>query len=1070
MNHHRKRRPQQRVPQPEQERMQQVLQRLKCALQLGLKPSFSEKVAGKRWCNTDAEVQLQALRAIAAFVSILTSHRGRHASLQVPLEECVATLQSLLGAERETVFSKAADVCEDLIVVMGDGLLGYGGKRLVGPLARLLKCSKLSIVIAAATALHGILLRIKPGINRVKAGDDSTWKALEDADVLAIVNLIQDDRDSIVKDNALMDLIAVIVERWPEARYRVGCNSSFRTTLLLRCTSNSDTVAQIALRAASALALCGCVATLLLKASDCLWSTISSCLHSSKDCRVQLEAFRFLTSLSKASTFGALFSGPHVAPIVASCLRGLELAKRSGEGKWYPELEFLIVEAAHTTSSILSWPGTQHSLFLNGGIEELLLLVLSGVQNKGDKKSGANDEEKMTEYASSTVERRSRANKLSPTLRPLLWEILGWLGAHHCVDLESSSSPAKNEPAKLNNKLIELACASWLRALCKRGQSPVWFEMEHKQEGGTVFHVKDEPVNSLEVVQICKAVLLLLSSPSQVISSQMRMCLETTLTSHGLDWLPTLVKTTALGVSKTVKLHHVQSMTNLLAVACVSWVEVCRDQLLKLEILRVILGIIQGQTDSVDQGKMERLSAMRDSFATKACCVDSESWEGNDCVLFTALWALPKLLQGSDWAKKIRESMSEEIVDTANWSKFEDGDFVHMLSKLAGDRTRAEGVRWWSACSLSCFGVYGFPSKVGQDVKMSFDDPLLADVIFVLGDGSRLAAHGVVLASRCETLLPAELQVKVCENLGTAGSRGDSDSHHLREMEGADLVSELRSTPAEIHVSPRLSSKVLKIILEYVYAGIVCIPYALVADTKLVAKRCRLEPLTSLLQGKSPIWGKPSAPFDLSPALGIKGHSLADVLLRAAKPLGGSWTEKELGALSDYVPAHRFILSARCQYFQALFRSGMRDSTQKVLEMQASKISISKLLHYLYSGASKAEAVNCSWTNLDFKAQLEYLQSLLELADLAGQWLMDELQQTTCALIGMYLKSNVLLCPPVMSLAFSGQLWMLVETCAACLAPEYVQLRNSGALDNLNDELTDFVRAAHVKLFRETLD
>ncbi|OAE29979.1 hypothetical protein AXG93_669s1280 [Marchantia polymorpha subsp. ruderalis] len=1040
MNHHRKRRPQQRVPQPEQERMQQVLQRLKCALQLGLKPSFSEKVAGKRWCNTDAEVQLQALRAIAAFVSILTSHRGRHASLQVPLEECVATLQSLLGAERETVFSKAADVCEDLIVVMGDGLLGYGGKRLVGPLARLLKCSKLSIVIAAATALHGILLRIKPGINRVKAGDDSTWKALEDADVLAIVNLIQDDRDSIVKDNALMDLIAVIVERWPEA-----------SSLWMR----------------SNLVIKGFRLSLV---NYLLLLTFFKGLQSSAG-SISLPHLTFCSRcILKASTFGALFSGPHVAPIVASCLRGLELAKRSGEGKWYPELEFLIVEAAHTTSSILSWPGTQHSLFLNGGIEELLLLVLSGVQNKGDKKSGANDEEKMTEYASSTVERRSRANKLSPTLRPLLWEILGWLGAHHCVDLESSSSPAKNEPAKLNNKLIELACASWLRALCKRGQSPVWFEMEHKQEGGTVFHVKDEPVNSLEVVQICKAVLLLLSSPSQVISSQMRMCLETTLTSHGLDWLPTLVKTTALGVSKTVKLHHVQSMTNLLAVACVSWVEVCRDQLLKLEILRVILGIIQGQTDSVDQGKMERLSAMRDSFATKACCVDSESWEGNDCVLFTALWALPKLLQGSDWAKKIRESMSEEIVDTANWSKFEDGDFVHMLSKLAGDRTRAEGVRWWSACSLSCFGVYGFPSKVGQDVKMSFDDPLLADVIFVLGDGSRLAAHGVVLASRCETLLPAELQVKVCENLGTAGSRGDSDSHHLREMEGADLVSELRSTPAEIHVSPRLSSKVLKIILEYVYAGIVCIPYALVADTKLVAKRCRLEPLTSLLQGKSPIWGKPSAPFDLSPALGIKGHSLADVLLRAAKPLGGSWTEKELGALSDYVPAHRFILSARCQYFQALFRSGMRDSTQKVLEMQASKISISKLLHYLYSGASKAEAVNCSWTNLDFKAQLEYLQSLLELADLAGQWLMDELQQTTCALIGMYLKSNVLLCPPVMSLAFSGQLWMLVETCAACLAPEYVQLRNSGALDNLNDELTDFVRAAHVKLFRETLD
>ncbi|KAL2621533.1 hypothetical protein R1flu_001738 [Riccia fluitans] len=1062
MNQHRQRRPQQRgfvVPQHEQERMLQVLQRLQSSLQLGLKLTSSDKTGRKRWCNTDAEVQLQALRAISAFVSALASYPGRPHSLQIPLEDSVATLENLLRAKMETVYSKAADVTAALVDVMGDGLLAYGGRRLVGPLTDRLKNSKLTIAVPAATALHGILLKIKFGAH-IKASDDSTWKALQDADVLEVIShSVQEDEEVSAKDATLLKLGAVILERWPESRYRLGRSSSFRTSLLLRCKSRNDLVAQGALRTVSALALCGSVASLMLDDADRLWSTVASCLRPTTDRKTQLEAFRILTSLSRASSFGASFTGPHVAAIAAGCVRALEL----GDGKWYPEVGSLIAEAAHATSSILSWPGSHHSSFLYSGVEGLLLATLSGARDKENKRSDPHQEDQLAEsVVNQNVDRRGHPKKLNPRIRPLLWETLGWLGAHqHSADAEPPFPQTK--PGQLNSRLLKLACTSFLKALCKRGQSPVLSEVKSTQHVGADHDgsfLEEQACSAAEVVQNSKAVLLLLCSPSPAVSARTKVYLEDALSSYGWDWLPSLAKTTALGVSRTDQL---QLLTNLLAVACLSWIEDCRDELLKFGVLESVLGIVRGQTETMDQVKTERLSAMGasvHSVGSRACCFDAISWGGNDSVLFAALWALPKLLQCSGWVKKIRESVSDEILEKYNES--EGGDFVYIMWKLAGDRSRAAGVRWWSVCSLACFGIFGFPSNMGRDLKRSLDESSLADLIFILNDGTRLPAHGIVLSVRCESLVPAK--VGGSSRRLHESSPQYSESQQTEGLDAEQSDSALTSIPSEVHVSPRLTYRVFSTLLDYIYAGIVCIPSALVAEIKVVAKRCRLEPLVSLLQGRSPAWGQRSAPCDLEPALGEKGDSLADVLLLAVKSQDGVRREGAASEASDYLRAHRFILSARCQYFQALFRSGMRDSTGKVIEIQASKSSILELLRYLYSGAMTSRGTTCAWMNLELEAQLEYLRSLLELVDLTGQWLLDDLQQSTCALIGTCLKSNILLCPPVMSLAAAGQLWIIVELCTAYMAPAYMELRDSGSLDGLNEDLSEFVREAHVKL------
>lgn len=168
------------------------------------------------------------------------------------MEDSVAALEGLLVAERDVVYSKAADAAAGLVTTMGDGLLGYGGERLVRPLAQLLKCPKPPTSISAATALHGILAKVKPRMAS-KVSEDGMWDALEDADALStIVSIVEEETGNSGRDGAFLELLAVVFERWSESRYRTGRVNSFLATLLFKCMSSSVPVARASLHALSA--------------------------------------------------------------------------------------------------------------------------------------------------------------------------------------------------------------------------------------------------------------------------------------------------------------------------------------------------------------------------------------------------------------------------------------------------------------------------------------------------------------------------------------------------------------------------------------------------------------------------------------------------------------------------------------------------------------------------------------------------------------------------------------------------------------------------------------------------
>lgn len=149
-------------------------------------------------------------------------------------------------------------------------------------------------------------------------------------------------------------------------------------------------------------------------------------------------------------------------------------------------------------------------------------------------------------------------------------------------------------------------------------------------------------------------------------------------------------------------------------------------------------------------------------------------------------------------------------------------------------------------------------------------------------------------------------------------------------------------------------------------------------------------------------------------------------------------------------------------------------STAEVIEVDISEQSLQTLVMYWYSGKLvrlTEETGWCAWNNLETEDQIVYLQSLIELAQFSGQLLMTELQQECDQLVLQHIDgNNVHLGPSVVSHAAKCAHWDLVNLCASSLAPAFAQLRNTGALESLDESLRDLLRVAHVQFLSQLVE
>ncbi|XAR58032.1 hypothetical protein NMG60_11026370 [Bertholletia excelsa] len=160
---------------------------------------------------------------------------------------------------------------------------------------------------------------------------------------------------------------------------------------------------------------------------------------------------------------------------------------------------------------------------------------------------------------------------------------------------------------------------------------------------------------------------------------------------------------------------------------------------------------------------------------------------------------------------------------------------------------------------------------------------------------------------------------------------------------------------------------------------------------------------------------------------------------------------------------HKIILWSSSQYFQALFRSGMQESHSETVKVPVSLEALDKLVHWFYSDELPKPVSGCLWDNLDTEGKLHELRPYIELSWLAELWLLNEVHQQCMKEIISCLESARYLSIKIIQIAADFSRWELAEAAANYSAPSYCHLRNSGSLDDLDEELVDMIRAASVR-------
>lgn len=138
------------------------------------------------------------------------------------------------------------------------------------------------------------------------------------------------------------------------------------------------------------------------------------------------------------------------------------------------------------------------------------------------------------------------------------------------------------------------------------------------------------------------------------------------------------------------------------------------------------------------------------------------------------------------------------------------------------------------------------------------------------------------------------------------------------------------------------------------------------------------------------------------------------------------------------------------------------------VDIATSHESVQTLVYFWYTGKLRRLMQSqgwCAWNNLETHKQILYLQGLIELSQLVSQWLIFDFQEHCNRLVLQHLERfNLHLGPPILRHAAACKQWDLVEMCANCIAPAYTHLRDTGAFENLDEDLKDVLRTAHVHL------
>ncbi|KAL8033225.1 hypothetical protein ABFX02_13G148400 [Erythranthe guttata] len=983
-------------------------QRLYHALNLGT------WVNRKKWHCTDIETQRLVLRSVDAYLECISSETLQYPLVKDSVVDMVRALESILEFKNQSILRLASSVAVKMVKVLpGSILLQNRGLDLICPLVDLLSSHQLQVAMSCATAMNVILPKLSSRRER------EVWQILKETKAVGYLvhNIKQLSIVSMPIEyfQEMASLLSRILLWWPSFRFCVWNDSDFLNCLDAIKLISESSVKVVVLQLYSSLALCGNGAQKLLENGEALLQMTVSCMDSSNSHSVRMEAFKLARCLALSRRGCIQMMNICCEPLVKAITGAMQYSSTLSEKLDKSQLS--VTEEACRLAYITRWPGDHHIYFWKAGTDRLLLDLLLDYPkiHQLQRELSVND--------LINIVRESQNSNLLFSFRPYLWDILGGLAAN----CEENISHEIHENELQLRVLIVCACLSFVDSM------------------GTLRQVSQNGLtNMTECESACRAVLMMVYSPCKCIASLARSILYEILKPDGKDYIEYLLKilNAVLTGAKFGLPGNLQIVVSLMSLACYCSLPTYQELIIKFQGMKIVVAFIMWWLSNPVHLKREStVPHLRDSFGERSCCYPStEEWEGEDMLLLFSLWILAELLHHSAYNKKANSSDNHE--------DFPKSQLIQELQEICRDRN-SHGSRWYAAYVLSYFGIFGFPSKLGKRIGKLLGERENSDLKLDFVNEESVYVHEVILTVRCPSLLPPGESVPKQKSSGVKSDMG-------------------RSIVKAVHLSAHVDQPSLLKLLEYVYSGYLQASKDLVKKLKLFARHCKLESLMQVLCRKNPKWGVDVPSFDLSPALGPAGHNLSNLILEAGSTAQlVHWNCNSCSALVPHLHVHKVILLSSCDYLRALFQSGMQESNLQTIKVPVSWESLNKLVRWFYSDRLPVPIFDCVWANLEPEEKFRQVHTYLELCWLAEFWLIDDLYEECYEVVISCIDSSQNLSTKIIQIAANFSQWKLAQVAANHMAPSYHQLRISGELDQLDDNLVEMVRAASVRLSQQ---
>lgn len=541
-----------------------------------------------------------------------------------------------------------------------------------------------------------------------------------------------------------------------------------------------------------------------------------------------------------------------------------------------------------------------------------------------------------------------------------------------------------------------------------------------------------------------RAVLMMLLCPSGYILSEASSKFLEEVLHLGDDYLNILLSSLQSNVTRTVTASYdsVKIMTNLMNLACLVILHPYHNLLNKTNAVDVLSTIIKECLHNhIHTTRLKVASHLQFCFNGGSCCCNIvEEWEGENIVLFYGLVVLFNLLKSITFVcVHCKRNLNAGIVCHDCRHHYTDGLIRVLQHALCQNLT--PGPKFYIAHILSLFGLCGIPSKLGGKMKTALDDNELVDLELLLSDGESLNAHTAIISARCPKLLPS------AKSLGNDGKITDEWGRSLYR----------------VRMSDRVDSRALKKILEYTYTDFVMVDDGIVKPVRTLAKYCHLKPLHEMLQKEQPRWNSDCPRYDLTAALEPAEHSFSDIILEAQSNEKTSCCHGSCQLSTPHVHSHKIVLSISCDYLRALFQSGMHESFSDVIRVPLGWQALDKLVHWFYSGELPRVTPDCRWKNLSSEEQLSHLRPYVELSSLAEFWFLEGVKEESLEVVTSYLNSSTNASVQFIGAAAELGQWEMVEASITSVAHLYPKLRDSGQLEQLDEDVLNMLRTEYVR-------